>query len=266
MQFTVLIQEQNQQSQQLHPFPGAERQKARGHGVPSISLGVKRTFQNYLLHYPFFIRGSGQKLALGYWNTLPSAGKIKSCSLKRVQSWLLLPQERDRSMEKSYEGKLAALGRVRTATGTSRRCPLLMDCHHTAAPVPSTPPAAEGPPAPLLGMALCFHSAFDYANNHHLPLKNVINQNETTVCMRPNWWFFFFANFFKKDSRICCWVVVFLKIVTEQESTFSIYPLIFVQLYHCCLLYALDSSSFCGKERLVVVLAKSTSSSNPGPV
>ena len=64
------------------------------------------------------------------------------------------------------------------------------------APVPSTTPAAERPPAPLLGLDFCFHNTFDYANNHHLPPENVINQNEVTVCIKPNWWQVSFANFY----------------------------------------------------------------------
>lgn len=167
---------------------------------------------------------------------------------ERVQSWLLLSQERDRSM-KSYEGQLAPLGTVRTASGTSPRCPLLRDCCHTTAPVPSVTPAAEGPPAPLLGLALDFHRAFDYANNNHIPRKNVINQNERIVCIKPNWWFFFFfANLFLKKPQ----GYFFFLIATEQESTFSLYPLLFVQLCQYCLWYALDSSSFCGEERMVL--------------
>lgn len=62
LQFTVLIEEQNQQR--------------------PLVLAVTRIFHNHALHYPFFPHVSGQKMAFGYWNTDLGTGNMNSCSVK----------------------------------------------------------------------------------------------------------------------------------------------------------------------------------------
>jgi len=144
-----MIQEQNQQLQQLHPFPRAERPKVRGHGTPYISSGVKRTSKTTFSITNFLYMAVDRSWLLGTARLSQMQAKLNHLlSRKRVQSWLLLPQERDRSTEKSYEGQLAPLGSMRTAIGASRRCPLLRDCpsplHHTSSREASCSPFRSG--------------------------------------------------------------------------------------------------------------------------
>lgn len=88
---------------------------------------MKRTFHNYVLHYPFFTHVSGQKLALECWNTVLSTGNRNSYSLKAESPEVASPAPgKGLKHMRVMRRRACPSGEVKTTTGTPFSCPLSM--------------------------------------------------------------------------------------------------------------------------------------------